>query len=81
VLWLQSHCPGCAMGAHQILDINSLPLVPDQQILIGRKCLDAVSEPLYKIFRVTSRGLAGSNSPQLLGDPPIWRRAPGWAIW
>ena len=49
----------CELGAHQILDINSLPLVLDQQVLIGRKCLDTVSEALDKIFRPTSRGLAG----------------------
>src|SRR5262249_47611483 len=47
------------LGSRQILDINSLPLVPDQQVLIGRKRLDAVSEALDKIFRLTSRGLAG----------------------
>jgi hypothetical protein len=47
------------LGAHQILDVNSLPLVPDQQVLIGRKRLDALSEALDKIFRLTSRGLAG----------------------
>jgi hypothetical protein len=47
------------LGAHQILDINSLALVPDQQVLIGCKCLDALSEALDKIFRVTSGGLAG----------------------
>ena len=47
------------LGAHQILDINSLPLIPDQQVLIGCKCLDAFSEALDKIFRITSRGLAG----------------------
>src|SRR6266478_8328149 len=47
------------LGAHQILDVNSLPLVPDQQVLIGRKRLDALSEALDKIFRRTSRGLAG----------------------
>ena len=46
------------LGPRQILNINSLPLVPDQQVLIGRKCLDAVSEALDKIFRLTSRGLA-----------------------
>src|SRR5258706_13574091 len=47
------------LGAHEILDINSLPLALDQQVLIGGKCLDALSEALDKIFRVTSRGLAG----------------------
>ena len=48
----------CELGAHQILDINALPLVPGQQVLIGRKCLDTLSEVLDKIFRLTSRGLA-----------------------
>jgi hypothetical protein len=47
------------LGAHQILDINALPLVPDQQVLIGRERLNALSEALDKILRLTSRGLAG----------------------
>src|SRR5262249_24958470 len=58
------------LGAHQILDINSLPLVPDRQVLIGRKCLDAVSEALDKTFRVTRRGLASDcmhESEHVLG--------------
>ena len=42
-----------------IEDVNALPLVPGQQILIGRKRLDAIGEALDKIFRLTSRGLAG----------------------
>src|SRR5712672_1940398 len=47
----------CELGAHQILNINSMPLILDQQVLIGRKCLDALSEALDKTFRLTSRGL------------------------
>jgi hypothetical protein len=42
-----------------ILDVDSLPLTPDRQVQIGRERLDAVSEPLDKVFRLTSRGLAG----------------------
>jgi hypothetical protein len=33
----------CELGTHQILDINSLPLVPDQQVLIGRERLNSLS--------------------------------------
>jgi hypothetical protein len=47
------------LGAHQIFDIDSLPLVPDQQILIGRERLNALGEAPDKVFGVTSRGLAG----------------------
>jgi hypothetical protein len=49
------------MGAYQIPGINSLLLVLGQQILIGRKCLDAPSEALDKIFRLMSRSLAGDH--------------------
>jgi hypothetical protein len=54
-----AHLLFCESGAHKILDVDSLPLTPDQQVQIGRERLDAVSEPLDKVFRLTSRGLAG----------------------
>src|SRR5215470_3604121 len=47
------------LSVNQVLDINSLPLVPDHQVLIGRKRLDTLSEAPDKVFRLTSRGLAG----------------------
>ncbi len=47
------------LGTHKIVNINSLPLIPDQQVQIGRERLDALSEPPKKIFRLTSRRLAG----------------------
>jgi hypothetical protein len=35
-----------------------VPFVPDEQVLIGRKCLKTFSEAPDKVFRLTSRGLA-----------------------
>jgi hypothetical protein len=46
------------LGAHQILDIDSLPFVFDQLVLIGRKRLDALCKAPDKVFRLTSCGLA-----------------------
>jgi len=48
-----------AKCASWVLDINALPLVPDQQVLIGRERLNPLSEVPNKVFRSTSRGLAG----------------------
>jgi hypothetical protein len=49
----------CASWARQILHIDPMPLVPDQQVLIGGKRLKTFSEAPDKAFRLTSRGLAG----------------------
>jgi hypothetical protein len=46
------------LGPRRVLDVNTLPLVPRQQVLVGRKCLDSLAEALDKIFRLASRGLA-----------------------
>src|SRR5499427_395675 len=45
------------LGAHQILDLNPFPFVPDEQVLIGRKRLDALGEALDEIFGVFCGGL------------------------
>ena len=42
------------LGVDQVLNSNALPFVPDRQVLIGRKRLDALGEPLDKVFRPTS---------------------------
>jgi hypothetical protein len=52
-------CKMRELGAHRVFYINSLPLVSDQQVLIGRKRMDALSEAPDKVFRLTSGGLAG----------------------
>ena len=50
---------GRELSTDQILQVDSLPLILHQQVLIGRKCLDALSETPDKVFRLTNRGLAG----------------------
>ncbi len=47
------------LGAHKIFDIDSLPLALDQQVQVGCERLDALSEPLDKVFRPTSCSLSG----------------------
>src|SRR5712671_7390589 len=49
------------LGAHQVLRLNSLPLVADQKVLIGCERLDALSKAPDKVFRLTGRGLAGDG--------------------
>jgi hypothetical protein len=57
------------MGAYQVLQIGSAMLVPTQQVLVSRECLDAISESPDEGFRITSdevfkiagRGLAGDD--------------------
>src|SRR6266566_979813 len=46
-------CKVREVGANQIRYSNSLPLVPDQQIMIGCECLDPVREAPDKAFRFT----------------------------
>jgi hypothetical protein len=45
-------------GADQLIDIDSLPLVPDQQVLIGCERPDALIKAPDKVFRLPRRGLA-----------------------
>jgi hypothetical protein len=47
------------LGANQIPHSNSLPLVLDQQIMIGCERLDAFSETPDKVFRFTRSRLTG----------------------
>src|SRR5262252_6176336 len=49
------------LGAHQILDLNPFPFVPDEQVLIGRKRLDALGEALDEIFGVFGGGLVSDR--------------------
>ena len=46
------------LGARQVFDINSLPLVADQQVLIGRNMRSVKAHD--KVLRLTSCGLAGN---------------------
>lgn len=49
------------MRAPMVLDINTPPLVADQQVLVGRERLYAFGEALHKVFGFTSRGLPGDR--------------------
>src|SRR5262249_28257960 len=51
----------CELGVDELLDINSLPLVADKQVLIGRKRLDALGEALDEIFGMTGDGLVSDG--------------------
>jgi hypothetical protein len=45
------------LGTHQVIHIDPLPPGLDQKILIGGKCLNAVSESLDKMLRTRGCGL------------------------
>src|SRR5262249_11927419 len=47
------------LGVNQVFNINSLPLVSDQQVLIGRKRLETLGEARDEVFRLRSRSLTG----------------------
>src|SRR5215467_15862124 len=49
------------LGANQILDLDPIPLVADQQVLIGRKRLDALGEALDEIFGIFGGGLVSDH--------------------
>src|SRR5215467_14521410 len=49
------------LGANQILDLDPIPLVADQQVLIGRKRLDALGEALNEIFGISGGGLVSDR--------------------
>src|SRR5258708_10293912 len=40
------------LGANKVLDVDSMPFVSDEQILIGRKRVDAIGEALDEIFKI-----------------------------
>jgi hypothetical protein len=44
------------LGVDQVYDLDPIPFVPNKQVLIGRKRLDAFGELLYEIF-----GMAGDD--------------------
>src|SRR5262249_17975230 len=48
------------LGAHQVLCIDALPLVTNQQVLIGRERLEALGEAADEVFALTGCGLASN---------------------
>src|SRR5215475_3442526 len=50
------------LTANQVIDVNSPPLVPDEQVLVGGKRLDAFGEAVDEIFRTLGSGLACDRS-------------------
>src|SRR5260370_2530272 len=57
-------CKMCELGAHQLLDIDSLPPVLDQQVLIGCERADALIKAPDKVFRLSRPGLPGDGLPE-----------------
>src|SRR5258707_4692645 len=53
--------PYTTLFRSQVLDLDPFPFVPDQQVLIGRKRLDALGEALDEIFGVPAGGLVGDR--------------------
>src|SRR5262249_42777172 len=51
----------CELSANQVLDANSLPVVPNKEVLNSRKRLDAFRETLKEIFRIFGGGLLGNR--------------------
>jgi hypothetical protein len=47
------------LGVHQVLQISSLPFVPNQEVLVGSESLDALRESPDKIIGFARRSLAG----------------------
>src|SRR5262249_24337300 len=47
------------LGVNQVFNINSLPLVSEEQVLIGRKRLETLGEARDEVFRLRSRNLTG----------------------
>src|SRR4029077_9313408 len=46
------------LSANQVFDVDPIPFIADEQVLIGGKRLNALGEALDKIFGVFARGLA-----------------------
>ena len=54
-------CKMCELCAHQLLDIDSLPPVLDEQVLIGCERPNALIEAPDKVFRLPCRGRSGDG--------------------
>src|SRR5258707_5634651 len=52
---------GRELRVNQIPKINSLPFIPDQQVLIGGKGLDAFGEALDEVFGILGGSLLGDR--------------------
>jgi hypothetical protein len=60
----------CELAANKVVDVNSPPLVPDEQVLIGGKRPNAIGEALDEIFGIFGGGLASDsvhNADRFLG--------------
>src|SRR5260370_11953612 len=58
------------LGANQVFDLDPIPFVADEQVLIGRKRLDALGEALDEIFGISGGGLVSDrvdNAEHVLG--------------
>src|SRR5215475_6733278 len=49
------------LGTNQVLDLDPTPLVSDEEVLVGRKRLDALGEALDEIFRVSGGSLVSDR--------------------
>src|SRR5260370_1427951 len=49
------------LGANQVRDLDPIPFVADEQVLIGRKRLDALGEALDEIFGISGGGLVSDG--------------------
>src|SRR5215472_19041060 len=49
------------LGPDQVLDLDPIPFVPDEQVLTGRKRLDALGEALDEIFGIFGGGLTSDR--------------------
>ena len=58
------------LRVHQFIHVDALPLVVDQQVVIGRERLDPLREAFHEVFGIASRRLAGDglhDAEQILG--------------
>src|SRR6266446_2942245 len=63
-------CEVRELGAGEVLDVHTAPLTSYQQVLIGRKRLDALGEALDEIFGISGGGLVSDrvhNAEHVLG--------------
>jgi hypothetical protein len=49
------------LSVNQVLDVDTIPFVADEQVLIGRKRLDAVGEALDEIFGISGGRLVSNR--------------------
>src|SRR4029077_13252510 len=52
---------GRGLGENQTLDFDPVPLAPDEEVLTGRKGLDALGEAFDEIFRISGGGLVSDR--------------------